>query len=462
MAELFLAVQEGPDGFEKEVVIKCVLPYLARDPSFSAMFLDEARLAARLSHPNIVQVTDFGQEGGTHYLCMERLVGLDLSAILRLYKGRRQAFPAPAAALIISAVCDALHYAHTLEDAQGNGYGIIHRDLSPSNIFVTNQGAVKVLDFGVAKARGRAVQTEAGSLKGKVIYMSPEQARGEEVDARSDLFTIGLVLYEMMTGARPFQRDEVGQSLKAAAAGAVEPPARLREDLPRPLEDAIVKALQPDRARRFQDAGELRRAINEYLATCTSVPALVVLQGFMQDLVERAPDPPPAVTLTASFPPRRAPERRTAGTLARVAGIGLLAVALAAIAASRGIDDLAATAVPDQILPPIPDPEPPVPAPDLPPLPPTEAPVAPAATTAVQAHPNADSGTRGFLAVDCEPGSCRISIDGRDIQRKTPAAGIALSPGPHRLKVIPGGGGRDREREVDISAGKTTKALFSF
>ena len=195
MAELFLAVQEGPAGFEKEVVLKRVLPHLAGDASFISMFLDEARLAARLSHPHIVQVTDFGEEEGVYFLCMERLVGMDLAAILHAHKKKKRLFPAPVAAVILSAVCDALHYAHTLTDSRGQALGIVHRDFSPSNLFVTEQGAVKVLDFGIAKARGRAVRTEAGQIKGKIQYMSPEQAMSAEPDDRSNLFSSGSVLY---------------------------------------------------------------------------------------------------------------------------------------------------------------------------------------------------------------------------------------------------------------------------
>jgi serine/threonine-protein kinase len=286
MAELFLARHEGPGGFEKDVVIKRVHPHLARDPRFAAMFLDEARLAARLSHPNIVNITDLGEANGTYFLCMERLEGEDLNAILHAYGSRERTIPASIAAVITSAACDGLHFAHTLTDAKGEGLGLVHRDVSPSNIFITHQGAVKVLDFGIAKARGRAIQTESGELKGKVIYMSPEQARGEELDARSDIFALGIVLYEMLTGVRPFQRDDLMISLAAVAHGHAEPPKKLRPDLPPQLSAIVARAMHPNRDKRFHTAQEMRQALDQYLTSCTTGPAAALLQRFMAELRE--------------------------------------------------------------------------------------------------------------------------------------------------------------------------------
>jgi len=325
MAEIFLARHEGPGGFEKDVVIKRVHPHLARDARFAAMFLDEARLAARLSHPNIVNITDLGEADGSYFLCMERLEGADLTAILLSYTRRKRTIPVPIAALIASAACDGLHFAHTLTDAKGEGLGLVHRDISPSNIFITHQGAVKVLDFGIAKARGRAIQTESGEIKGKIIYMSPEQARGEELDARSDIFALGIVLYEMVTGVRPFQREEMLASLAAVAHGRADPPKKLRPDLPPELNAIITTAMHPNREKRFRSACEMRQALDEYLTGCTTGPAASMLQRFMADLrrgdedAEPKPSGPPSrLAQTAALPqpeedkPVPAPEKTVA------------------------------------------------------------------------------------------------------------------------------------------------------
>ncbi len=302
MAELFLALQEGPAGFEKEVVIKRILPELREDPRFVAMFLDEARIAAQLSHPNIVQLTDFGEVNGTWFLCMERLVGLNLSQILRAYRKARRPFPIPIAAMIVSAVCDGLHYAHTRADEQGQAYGIIHRDVSPSNLFVTYQGAVKVLDFGIAKARSQTFLSQAGQIKGKFHYMSPEQVLGRDLDARSDVFSIGVVLFELLTGVRPFTADETPALIQAVAAGRVDAPGTLRVDLPPELGAIVLRALAPDRARRFGSAAELRGALEDYLSGRESPSPAVALQHFMRELAEGL-EGPPAEPATRILPP---------------------------------------------------------------------------------------------------------------------------------------------------------------
>ena len=298
MAELFLAVQAGPAGYEKEVVIKRVLPYLARDERFVSMFLDEARLAARLSHPNIVQVLDFGEVEGTYFLCLERLVGLDLAAILRASRQKARPVPAPVAATILSAACEALHYAHTLADAEGRGYGIIHRDVSPSNVFVTSHGAVKVLDFGIAKAHLQSSQTEPGQLKGKFKYMSPEQLLGEPLDARSDVFSLGVVLYELLTGARPLDRTDLPRAILDAeeARPLAEP---LPPEIPPLLADPLRRALHPQREERLQSASELRQALDAYLATCEPLPPSLRLQAFMR---ENTDAPAPAAPTVATAP----------------------------------------------------------------------------------------------------------------------------------------------------------------
>jgi serine/threonine protein kinase len=191
MAEIFLAKQIGAEGFERDVVIKCMLDHFTQHREFVSMFLDEARLAARLHHPNIVQITDLGVAENRYFICMEYLAGEDLDAVIAAAHYKSQAVPIPIAARIILSTLEGLEFAHGYQE-QGQRVELVHRDISPSNIFVTYQGTVKVLDFGIAKASSRMTQTQPGLLKGKWGYMSPEQARGEPIDSRSDLFSLGV------------------------------------------------------------------------------------------------------------------------------------------------------------------------------------------------------------------------------------------------------------------------------
>ncbi|MBC7792863.1 MAG: serine/threonine protein kinase, partial [Clostridia bacterium] len=196
MAEILLAKRQGPMGFAKPVVLKRLLPQLAADKMFTTMFLNEAKLAARLSHPNIVQINDLGQSGASFYIAMEYLAGEDLATIIRVMSARKARLPKHIAARIVADSANALHYAHELRDDEGNSLGIVHRDVSPQNIFLTTQGTVKVVDFGIAKCEDREVKTQTGIVKGKIEYMPPEQMTGKRVDHRADIYALGVVLYE--------------------------------------------------------------------------------------------------------------------------------------------------------------------------------------------------------------------------------------------------------------------------
>ena len=203
MAETFVAVRRGPAGFEQRVCLKRILPGCAADPVFVELFLDEARLLARLQCRNIVHVHDFGEIDGTYYMALELIDGVDLEGLLTSLRGRGLRMPEPVALYITTEILTALSYAHTLE-IDGELQQIVHRDISPSNILLSKTGEVKLTDFGIAKARGRAHRTQAGHTKGKIAYMSPEQMRAEELDGRSDLFAVGVVLFELLTSAHPF------------------------------------------------------------------------------------------------------------------------------------------------------------------------------------------------------------------------------------------------------------------
>lgn len=284
MAEIFLAKAVGEAGFEKAFVIKRVLPHLTLAHGFVEMFLDEARIAAQLNHPGIVQIFDLGKQDGDYYFAMEYLAGEDVAAIAHRCEVQGRQIPVDVAVKVASTVAEALHYAHGYHTPDGRHLGIVHRDISPSNLFITYHGTVKVLDFGIARAEQRLQQTRAGHIKGKAAYMAPEQARGEQVDARADVWSLGVCLHEMLTGRRLFLRDSSGETLLAVREGPIPRPCELRPEIPLELDALIMQALERDVNRRFPSADVLRSGLDRYLADRTYVPQTVQLGHFLKDL----------------------------------------------------------------------------------------------------------------------------------------------------------------------------------
>jgi serine/threonine-protein kinase len=261
MAEIFLARMKGVAGFEKQVVIKRILPQYADDEQFVAMFLDEARIAARISHPNVCQVYELGEVDGQYFLAMEYLEGIPLTTVLR--KVTKDGLPPDlrlVTALVVQA-CEGLHNAHELKELDGQPIGVVHRDISPQNLFVTIDGTVKVLDFGIAKATGASAKTRTGTVKGKYAYMSPEQLRGEALDRRSDVFALGVVLFESATGRRLFHRDTDYLIFKAITDEPIPSVRDLRPDIPPALAMAAHKSLARNRDERTATARALGQAI---------------------------------------------------------------------------------------------------------------------------------------------------------------------------------------------------------
>ncbi len=264
MAEVFLAVVRGPAGFNKLVVIKQIRPQLAEDPEFLGMFLDEARLAARLAHPNVVQTNEVGQEGERYFIAMEYLEGQPLNRIVhRLQKSG--GLPLAMHLKIISDVLAGLHHAHELTDYDGTPLGVVHRDVTPHNVFVTYEGQVKVVDFGIAKAMNSSSETRTGVLKGKVAYMAPEQARGERVDRRADLFSVGVMMWEAATGKRLWKGIPDITILQRLLSGEIPTPRSVKEDIPEKLEQLILKALSHQPDDRFATAADMQAAVDAYL-----------------------------------------------------------------------------------------------------------------------------------------------------------------------------------------------------
>jgi serine/threonine-protein kinase len=284
MAEIFLARQEGPEGFEKIIVIKRIRPHLSNQKTFVTMFLNEAKLAAQLNHPNIVQIYDLGKIGPSYFIAMECILGRDMRRIIPKAQALGIAFPMVHALKIASSVCEGLYYAHQRVDLRGEPLRIVHRDVTPENIVVSFDGTVKILDFGIAKAANQIEQARAGEIKGKLSYMSPEQCMGKALDQRSDLFSLGAVLYEWITGAKLFTGPSDVSILKAITDQPIEPPSRLRTGVPEAVDRILMKALERDRERRYQTAWEMQTDIERYLARVDSPPSSIDLAHFLRTL----------------------------------------------------------------------------------------------------------------------------------------------------------------------------------
>jgi serine/threonine-protein kinase len=261
MAEIVLARASGMLGFQKLVVIKRILPHLASRNDFIQMFLDEARIATTLNHPNVVQTYEVGVQGKSYFLVMEYLAGEDVRSIVRKLARQGKRLPVEHALQVIIGVTSGLQYAHDKRDFDGKPLDIVHRDVTPQNVIVSYDGGVKLLDFGIAKASNRINETRSGSFKGKVPYLSPEQCRGEPLDRRTDIFSLGILLYEITLGRRLFRGETDFQILKQIADGAVTPPRVVDPGYDPRLEQIVMKALDNDPARRFQSAREMQDAL---------------------------------------------------------------------------------------------------------------------------------------------------------------------------------------------------------
>ena len=284
MAEVFLARQMSEGGFEKLVVLKRILPHLAGGAEFVHMFLDEARVAADLRHPNVVTIVDVGRVADTLFMVMEFLHGQDIRKVQRKVAAFGQMIPLGHACQMAIDAAAGLHYAHTKVDLNGKPLSIVHRDVSPQNIIVTFEGSTKIVDFGIAKAAGQSSHTSTGVLKGKYTYMSPEQARGEVVDARTDQFALGVVLWELLTMRRLFKRDTEGQTLEAIIDGNVPRPKRFREDVPAAVEEVVMTALAREKHKRFRDCEALAFALEDALAKEAIVHSQSRLAQYMRRL----------------------------------------------------------------------------------------------------------------------------------------------------------------------------------
>ena len=355
MAELFKARQRGVHNFVKIVAIKRILPHLSDNDEFVRMFIDEAKLAAQLTHPNIVQIFDLGKAGGFYYIAMEFVDGRDLRSLLRKVREYKLPLPEPVAAAVTMKVANALDYAHRERGINDRELKLVHRDISPQNILISYDGAVKLVDFGIAKAATKSTQTMAGALKGKLLYMSPEQALGQSLDGRSDIYSLGLVLFELLTGERCFQADSELGVLEKVRLGRTQDVRKVNPAVSPDMAAILDKALERNVDLRYGAARMLERDLKALLVKHANEPTEhdvaeyvnTLLKGTRAELValldaQFTPPPPPveapapeAAPAPAPLPPRAAPSRPAAPAPKRrrmprwaVPVLGLLVLAL--------------------------------------------------------------------------------------------------------------------------------------
>lgn len=271
MADVYLAVAHGLSGFNKLVVLKVIRSEVAEDADAREMFVNEARLAGRLNHPNVVHTLEVGEEGGRPILVMEHLDGQSLHAVLRRCRRDDKAMPVQMALRILAESLQGLHYAHALKDFDGSPLRLVHRDVSPQNIFVTYDGQIKMLDFGIAKAAITSAETRAGVMKGKAAYMAPEQVSGESIDHRADIYSTGVVLWQLLTGQQWWKGKPQGQILLTVLNGDVPKPSAVCEGVDKDLEAICLKAMEVDPDKRFQTALDMHDAIETALNSLPSV-----------------------------------------------------------------------------------------------------------------------------------------------------------------------------------------------
>jgi TonB family protein len=291
MAEVWKARMRGVEGFQKIVAIKKILPHLSDNQDFIEMFIDEAKLAAQLNHNNIIHIYDLGKIQSSYYIAMEYIDGSDLKAILKKAADRDHPMSVELALFIASKIAAALDYAHRKHDFEGKEMGLVHRDVSPQNVLISEEGDIKLCDFGIAKAASKASHTQAGALKGKLQYMSPEQAWGRQIDKRSDVFALATVLYEMLTARKLFGGDNELSILEQVREARVVAPSQANDEVTPQIDAIVLKALQKEPSQRYQSAGEMQRDIDAVLYSFKPTPTSADLAIYMHRLGSSEPLP---------------------------------------------------------------------------------------------------------------------------------------------------------------------------
>jgi serine/threonine-protein kinase len=302
MAEIFLALQQGEQGFQKPVVLKRILPALAADPKFVRMFVDEAHIASTLNHSNLVQVLDLGKSGDQYFLVLEFVDGWSLEQVRRRAQQAKLKLPMPLALYIVSALCRGLAYVHTRE-RNGKPLGIVHRDVTPQNVLISQHGEVKLADFGIAKALGKSEKSATGVIKGKFAYMSPEQSQARPLDARSDLFSVGTLLYLLTTGRKPFDGPTDADIIMQVRRARPEKPSTVVRDMNPDVERLINRALRADPDKRWQTAEQMADRLDAILVKLGQPSGPAPLKRWLETLSARdGAKPPVADAAVASDP----------------------------------------------------------------------------------------------------------------------------------------------------------------
>ncbi|HEV7484455.1 MAG TPA: TonB family protein [Thermoanaerobaculia bacterium] len=308
MAEVWKARMRGVEGFQKIVAIKKILPHLSDNQDFIEMFVDEAKLAAQLNHNNIIHIYDLGKIQSSYYIAMEYIDGYDLKNILKKAQERDQPLSVEIALFVASKIAAALDYAHRKRDFEDKEMGLVHRDVSPQNVLISEEGDIKLCDFGIAKAASKASHTQAGALKGKLQYMSPEQAWGRNIDKRSDIFALATVLFEMLTARKLFAGDNELSILEQVREARVTAPSQFNDEVTPQIDAIVLKALQKDPANRYQTAGEMQRDLDAVLYNFKPTPTSADLAIYMHRLATSVATPPHAMEMHAPEPPQAANE----------------------------------------------------------------------------------------------------------------------------------------------------------
>jgi serine/threonine-protein kinase len=498
MAEIWLARQAGM-GFERVVAIKRIIASAAEEPAFVEMFLDEARIAYHLNHPNIVQVYEAGEHHGSYFIVMEYVPGQNLARVVRAVTKDGGAFPVALAVKLIALASDGLGYAHTRAGPDGQALEIVHRDVSPQNVIVTYDGHLKVLDFGIAKAANRLSRTKTGTVKGKLAYMAPEQALGQSIDARADVFALGVMLFELVTGTRLYGDQSEVDIFRGFATHQPVPSVRSRKpEVPDDLDALIARAMNPQAALRFADGRELHLALEAWLKTRSDAPSVADLEALMKSLFgdridelrldleaarsgrvleEREPSSPTSPSkempgrtpdalgeTRASRPPR---QRTSTGAILIGAG-GLLALGAAGglFLRSRSVEPPAPPVQPFAagVEQPAAKPEPTPPPPTFeraPPPPPQPEPVKESPPAAKAEPAKADPAkAKGKLTLNTTPWT-RVYL-GKTVLGDTPLIDVPVPAGKQVLKLVNDAEGVSSVIEVQIKPGQTTVKKLSF
>jgi TonB family protein len=310
MAEVWKAQMRGVEGFQKTVAIKKILPHLSDNEDFVTMFIDEAKLAAQLNHNNIIHIYDLGKIASSYYIAMEYIDGDDLKTILQRAEDVGQPMPVEIAVFVASKIASALDYAHRKRDFNEEQLELVHRDVSPQNVLISHDGDIKLCDFGIAKAASKASHTQAGALKGKLQYMSPEQAWGKSIDRRSDIFALGAVLHEMLTGRKLFSGDSEISVLEQVRQAKFQNPSEINDEVPTQVDAIVSRALSKEPESRYQTAGEMARDLDAVLYTFRPTPTSADLAIYMHRLYTSAPHS--VSTAAAEPPPLAVPREPTA------------------------------------------------------------------------------------------------------------------------------------------------------